>query len=217
MSRIIVADDHEMIRRGVRNLVESRHPEWEVCGEASNGQEAVEAVVQLRPDVAVLDLAMPELGGLEATRQIRRLAPSTEVLIFTMYESEQLVHDVLASGANGCVLKSETGQHLVAAVEALTQHQPYFSDRVTNNTLVVPRAERNPRQLRPAPQVRLTARQLEIVQLLAEGKSTKEIATALTISIKTAKTHRNAIMRRLDAKSIVDVVHYAVRNGLVAP
>jgi DNA-binding NarL/FixJ family response regulator len=217
MIRILLADDHEVVRRGLHNLLESRHADWQVCGEASTGREAVEMAVALKPDVAVLDLAMPELGGLEATRQIRRLVPQTEVLVFTMHENEQLVRDVLASGANGYVLKSETGQHLVAAVEALARHQPYVSGPIAETMLAALREERNLAQRAPAPESQLTVRQREIVQLLAEGKSTKEIASELRLSVKTVKTHRAAIMRRLGARSVVEIVHYAVRHELIAP
>jgi DNA-binding NarL/FixJ family response regulator len=228
MTRILLADDHEMIRRGLRNLIESRHPAWEVCSEeASNGREAMELAARLKPDVAVVDLSMPQesgtvldptiplTGGLEAARQIRRLSPRTEVLIFSMYENEQFVRDVQASGAKGYVLKAKSSQHLVAAIEALAQHRPYFSGLFPKPVLVDSPAQRPPVRPRRPPKGQLTARQREIVRLLAMGMSNQEIASALTISDKTAKTHRAAIMERLGARTTVEAVMYAVRAGLV--
>jgi DNA-binding NarL/FixJ family response regulator len=216
VTRIVLADDHEVVRRGLRDLL-IRHAGWQVCGEASTGREAVDLALTLQPDVVVLDLSMPELGGLDATRQILARQPNAEVLIFSMHDSEQLVREVLTSGARGYVLKSETSQHLVAAVEALAQHQPYFVGAVAERVLASLREEQRSTLREGTIEQRLTSRQLEIARLVAEGKSNKEIAAILHMSVATAKTHRAAIMRRLNAKSVVELVHYAVRNGLVAP
>jgi DNA-binding NarL/FixJ family response regulator len=213
MVTILIADDHDVVRRGLRDMLNA-HSGWQVCGEASNGREAVKLAVSLKPDVVVLDLSMPELNGLEATRQIRHELPRTEVLIFTMHETEQLIREVLAAGARGYVLKSDAGRHLVTAVESLSHHKPFFTARVSEALLDA--------YLKSASKPdegsvfrTLTAREREIVQMLAEGKSNKEIAARLSISVKTVETHRATVMRKLDINSIVELVHYAIRNQLV--
>lgn len=213
MVTILIADDHDVVRRGLRDMLNA-HSGWQVCGEASNGREAVKLAVNLKPDVVVLDLSMPELNGLEATRQIRHELPRTEVLIFTMHETEQLIREVLAAGARGYVLKSDAGRHLVTAVESLSHHKPFFTARVSEALLDA--------YLKSASKPdegsvfrTLTAREREIVQMLAEGKSNKEIAAKLSISVKTVETHRATVMRKLDINSIVELVHYAIRNQLV--
>ncbi|MDP8980679.1 MAG: response regulator transcription factor [Acidobacteriota bacterium] len=216
-AKILLADDHEIVRRGLRALLEG-HPDWAVVGEAETGREAVEMARDVAPDVAILDIGMPELNGFEATRQILKAAPQTEVLILTMHESEQIVREVLDAGARGYVLKSDAGRDLVAAVEALCQHRTFFSSKIADMLLHAylrpsPRPNGEPEPARG----RLTAREREIVQLLAEGKSNKEVAQALNISIKTAETHRTNIMNKLDLRSITALVRYAVRNNIVEP
>src|SRR6266404_5676088 len=215
--RILVADDHEIVRRGLRALLDDQ-PNWEVVGEAVSGREAVDKAKQLMPDVAVIDITMPELNGFEATRQILKAAPQTEVLILTMHESEQIVREVLDAGARGYVLKSDAGRDLVAAVEALCQHRTFFSSKIADMLLhaYLRANQRASGETEPA-RGRLTAREREIVQLLAEGKSNKEVAQALNISIKTAETHRTNIMNKLDLRSITALVRYAVRNNIVEP
>jgi len=215
--RILVADDHEIVRRGLRALLESQ-PNWEVVGEAVTGRDAVELARQFTPQVAILDVGMPDLNGLEATRQILKTVPQTEVLILTMHESEQVIREVLDAGARGYVLKSDAGRDLIAAVDALCQHRTFFSSRVSD--MLLHAYLRRPERAEPAAEVsrsRLTAREREIVQLLAEGKSNKEVAQSLNISIKTAETHRTNIMNKLDLHSITELVRYAVRNNIVAP
>jgi DNA-binding NarL/FixJ family response regulator len=211
-ARILVADDHDIVRRGLRAVLEAEEG-WTVCYEATNGREAVERTRELTPDVAVLDVSMPELNGLEACRQIVKTVPETEVLILTMHESEEVVREVLSAGASGYVLKSDAGHLLVAAVAALLRSEPFFSSRVA--ALVVQgyggRTSLAGDDLRRP----LTARERQIVQLLAEGRSNKEVAAALGISIKTAEAHRANIMRKLGAHSIGDVVRYAIRNRMV--
>jgi DNA-binding NarL/FixJ family response regulator len=211
--RILLADDHDVVRRGLRQLLEEQ-PGWEVCGEATTGREAVEMARKMTPHVAILDLTMPELNGLEATRQIRKANPSTEVLIFTMHESEQLIREVLAAGARGYILKSDAARYIVSAVEALAQHRPFFNWKVSETILDA--FLRGPAD-DEGTATPLTSREREIVQLLAEGKSNKQISSLLKISVKTVETHRAAIMRKLDAHSIVDIVRYAVRNKLTSP
>ena len=214
MVRILLADDHDVVRRGLRWLLEAQ-PGWQVVAEARTGREAVALAEQLHPDVAVLDLSMPELNGLEATRRIRKELPGTEVLVFTMHQTEQLMREALLAGARGFLLKSDAAERLVVAVAAVAR-RPVVSDQVSE---VVPGAslrgaavvgdEDAPRPLSP--------REREIVQLLAEGRGSKEIAELLAISAKTVETHRAAIMRKLRIGSLAELVRYAIRNHLVAP
>jgi DNA-binding NarL/FixJ family response regulator len=210
--RILVADDHHVVRTGLRSLLESRNG-WQVCAEAANGREAVEKSGELKPDVAVLDIGMPLLNGVEATRQIRKLSPQTEILILTMHDSELLVQEVLAAGAHGYILKDDADRNLIAAVDALHRHKPYFSSRVSRAGSNA--AARTGASADPPSRSRLTPREREIVQLLAEGKSNKEIADLLGISVKTAETHRANIMLKLDFHSITELVRYAVRNKII--
>lgn len=216
-SRILIADDHELVRRGLRSVI-AGHSEFEVIGEALTGREAVEFVRKLKPEIVVMDIGMPELNGLEATRQILKDYPSVEVLILTMHESEQLIREVLDTGARGYVLKSDAGRDLLAALESLRRHKPYFTTKVSEMVLTgYLRGGPRPEEPDGAPRLRLTPREREIVQLLAEGKSNKEVATALNISVKTAETHRARIMAKLGLRSIGDLVRYAVRNRIVEP
>lgn len=213
--RILVADDHEVVRRGVRALLEGE-PGWEVCDEAVTGREVVEKAKRLTPDIVILDIGMPELNGLDAARQIRKLVPSSEVLILTMHESEQTVREVLAAGARGYVLKSDAGRDLVAAVNALRRHKPFFASSVAG--VVLDGYLKNADGTAAAKAAGLlTAREREIVQLLAEGKSNKEVAVTLGISVKTAETHRTNIMRKLDLHSLSELVRYAIRNRIIEP
>jgi DNA-binding NarL/FixJ family response regulator len=207
--RILVADDHHVVRTGLRALLESKSG-WQVCAEAANGLEAVEKARELTPDVAVLDIGMPLLNGVEATRQIRKLSPKTAILILTMHDSDLLVQEVLAAGALGYILKDDADRNLIAAVDALRRHKPFLSSRVSEAALSAgaPEGERPSRN-------RLTPRQREILQLLAEGKSNKEVAAALGISVKTAETHRANIMLKLNFHSITELVRYAVRNKII--
>jgi DNA-binding NarL/FixJ family response regulator len=213
--RILIADDHEVVRHGVRAILE-RQAGWVVCGEAGTGREAVAKAVDLRPDVVVLDLSMPELNGLEATRQIRRLLPA-KILILTVHESDQLVTEVLDAGADGYVLKTDAGRALVAAIRALLTGGRFFTERV--HALAAHRgAKRRRGTAVSGPDTgRLTAREREVLQLLAEAKSNKEIGTALGITTKTAETHRAHIMTKLDLHSMSELVRYAIRNGIIEP
>ena len=213
-TRILLADDHELVRRGLRTLLESQ-PGLEVCGEAANGRVAVEMSRKLSPDIVVMDVSMPELNGFEAARQILSKQPKVEVLALSMHESQQIVVDVLEAGARGYVLKSDAGSELVAAVEALKKHEFFFSNRlassVKNLDQYAMRRRRGPVKL---PGV-LTTREREILQLLAEGCTNKEVASRLGISVKTAETHRAHVMRKLNVDTVADLVRYAIRNGLI--
>ncbi len=212
--RILIADDHDIVRRGMRPLIESEWG-WEICGEARDGREALAMAENLKPDVVVIDVAMPELNGVDVTRQIKRAMPDVEVLAFTGSESEVLVHQLFAAGARGCVLKSDAGEHLVPAIKALIQHQPYLGSRVSQIVFAsylkggVDGEETAPGGLSP--------REREVVQLLAEGKSNKEAATMLGTSVKTVETQRAAIMRKLGFSAFSELVRYAVRNQIVQP
>jgi DNA-binding NarL/FixJ family response regulator len=214
--RILIADDHELIRKGLRTVLETRRG-WEVCGEATNGREAVEYARQKRPNVVVMDLTMPEMNGLEATRQIRRILPECEVLILSMHHSEQLVHEVLAAGARGYILKSDAGNAIFDALESLRQHRPYFTSRVAEFLLGAYLDPGRGDGLRGAESGTLTPRERQIVQLIAEGRSSKEIAVDLGISEATAETHRSNLMRKLGVHSVSEIVRYAIRSKLVEP
>ena len=211
-ARLLIADDHELVREGLRKVLEQR-TQWEVCAEARDGREAVEKARQFGPDLAILDFSMPELNGLEAARQIREALPRTEVLILTMHEPDSLVRDVLAAGARGFILKSDAGRVLVQAVEALLNHKLFFTAKVSELVL---QGFLKPAEVGAAEQgPRLTPREREIVQLIAEGRSSKEIGVRLDISEKTVETHRANLMRKLDLRSVSDVVRYAIRNRIV--
>ena len=212
--RILVADDHEIVRRGLVALIKG-HPDWEVCAEAGNGRQAVEQAKESRPDIAILDIGMPVLNGLEATRQILRENPSTRILILTITDTDQAVQAVLDAGARGFLLKSDAARDLVTAVEALQHNKTFFTARVAELVLSGFLGKTN-RSSRGEPALPgLTSREREVVQLLAEGKSTKEVASHLNLSVKTAETHRSNIMRKLGLHSVSELVLYAVRNSIV--
>ncbi len=210
--RILIADDHEVARKGICSLLES-HAGWEVCGEARDGREAVECATKLKPDVLLLDIGMPNLNGLDAARQILAMTPEARILILTVHDSEHVVREVLAAGARGFLLKSDAGRDLVAAVEALQNRRTFFTSRVAQMMLdgyLRPHEESD-----ASGQCVLTPREREVIQLVAEGKTTKEVATALSLSVKTAETHRTNLMRKLDLHSVAALTLYAVRNGIV--
>jgi DNA-binding NarL/FixJ family response regulator len=214
--RLLVADDHDVVRKGVRTLLEEQ-PGWEVAAEAADGREAVEKAKLVQPDVTILDLSMPELNGLEAAKEILKSVP-TKVLILTMYDSDPLIRQTLEAGARGYLLKSDAGRDLVSAVDALRRNKTFFTPKVAQMVLEGylgrPTKENNDENPRKNG-LRLTARQKQILQLLAEGKSSKEVAVALNISVKTAETHRANIMRRLDCHSVTELVRYAIRNHII--
>src|SRR5206468_229929 len=193
--RIFVADDHEVVRRGICALLTS-HSGWEICGEAADGREAVEKVTHLKPDIVILDIGMPSLNGLEATRQILHHNPRQRILILSITESQQTIQEVLTAGARAYVSKSDAAKDLMIALEELQHDRPYFNSQVGQMVLdgFLNARQQPPTNKPPAP--RLTSREREIVQLLAEGKSTKEIAITLGLSVKTAETHRSNLMRK---------------------
>src|SRR5437016_4961058 len=213
--RLLVADDHDVVRRGVRTLLEEQ-PGWEVAAEAADGREAVEKAKLVQPDVTILDLSMPELNGLEAAREILKTVP-TKVLILTMYDSDPLIRQTLEAGARGYLLKSDAGRDLVSAVDALRRNKTFFTPKVAQMVLegYLGRPSKENEADNRKNGLRLTVRQKQILQLLAEGKSSKEVAVALNISVKTAETHRANIMRRLDCHSVTELVRYAIRNHII--
>jgi len=215
VTRVLIADDHEIVRSGVRGLLEARG--YEVVGEAADGHAAIEETLRLSPEIAIVDITMPRLNGLEATRRIRRLAPRTEVLILSMHYSEQMVQEVLEAGARGYILKSDAAKHLISAVEALSAHRPYFTADVSQQLLDAYLANSGRRDPVDPSGRELTRREQEIIQLLAEGKSNKEVASLLNLSTRTVETHRTNLMRKLSLHGLSDVIHYAIRNKLILP
>ena len=214
--KILIADDHDIVRTGMKALMEDQ-PGWQVVAEGGTGRQAVDKARATAPDVCVLDVTMPELNGLEAARQIKKLLPNVEILILTVHESEQIASEVLKVGARGYILKSDAGRELVAAVKSVAAHKNYFTSRIAQ--MVSDTTLKEGAQAIEADDIgsRLTPREKEIVQLLAEGKSNKEAASALNISVKTVETHRTNIMRKLRFHSVGELVRYAVQNNIVAP
>jgi DNA-binding NarL/FixJ family response regulator len=207
---ILIADDHEVVRRGIRNLLEGR-PEWTICGEATNGRETIEKTRKLRPTLVLLDLTMPELDGLEAIPQILQACPGTRVLVLTMHDSGEMATRVLAAGASGLVLKSDAGRDLVRAVQAIDKDQPFLSPAVTR--LILGQMVKTS-QSRPTPR-NLTPRELSVLELLALGRSNKQVAAALEISVKTVDVHRASIMRKLLLHTYSDLIQFAIRHRII--
>jgi len=209
-ARILIADDHELVRQGMRAIFQNE-PRWVVCGEATTGRQALTMTLELKPDLVVLDVALPEMNGIEVTRQIRRALP-IPVLIVTMHDSDQVVQEAMEAGANGLVLKAEAGRTMADAVRAILARGEFISERVGRV------AGRNPSNnemaVRPKPLV-LTSRERQVLQLLAEGQANKEVATALGITTKTAETHRARIMAKLEVHSMSELVRYAIRNHII--
>jgi DNA-binding NarL/FixJ family response regulator len=211
--RVLVADDHEVVLEGVRALIE-RQPDLEVCGLAANGREAVELAQKTKPDVVVLDMSMPELDGLDVIRLLKKTLPATEVVVFSAHSSEEMVEEVFDAGAKSYIEKSEASQDLVTAIRSLAEHKPFFSTQTSEilfAKFLVPKA----RLQQSRTELRLTAREREIVRLLAQSSSNKEVATALGISIRTVETHRATLMRKLGVRSVAGLVRYAIRHHII--
>lgn len=210
--KILVADDHDLMRRGLRDIL-TAHPGWSVCGEAQTGTEAVAKAKALKPDVAILDINMPELNGLEAAKQIRTASPKTELLVLSVHYSDQLVRDIVDAGIRGYMIKSDADKDLLTAVDALANHQPYFTPAAID---VIGHGLFNRRSSESSEMKdRLTAREREVVRLIAEGKSSKDVGTVLDMSVKTVETHRANVMRKLQVHSVSELVRYAIRNQIV--
>jgi DNA-binding NarL/FixJ family response regulator len=213
---VLVADDHELIRRGVRDLLSAR-PAWRIVAEACDGGDAVRKALHLKPDVAILDFFMPQMNGPEASSEITRELPDTGVLMLTMHDSDQVVHQVLRSGAHGLVLKSDAESTLLEAVEAISDKRLFFTGNVSEMVLGQFRNSLAARSMaRNSADPQLTAREGDIVRLLAQGQTSKEIARLLQISTRTVETHRININRKFGFRSIADLVRYAIRNGIVS-
>ena len=212
--RILIADDHDLMRRGVKTLLQS-HAGWEICGEAKTGREAVVQTEELKPDVLVLDISMPDLNGVEAARRVRKVSASTEILILSMHYSDQLIREIVDAGVRGYLVKSDSDRDLISAVEALARHKPFFTSQATEVILGSFQTGGSVKEVPELVSERLTSREREIVQLLAEGKSSKQVASSLGISVKTAETHRANIMRKLEMHSVSEVVRYAVKNQII--
>lgn len=209
VTRILLADDHQVVRSGLRAVLETQ-PGMEIVGEVGNGLEAVEAALRLRPDLVILDYAMPIRNGVEATREIRKRLPRTEVLIFTLHDGQQVIEDVLSVGARGYLLKSDANDHLIAAVRALGRHEAYISGRLSAELLdtLLHRGRQGKRDP-------LTPRERTVVQLIAEGCTNKDVCAQLGVGLKTVETHRAAAMRKLGLHSTADLVRYAIKNRIV--
>lgn len=212
--RLLIADDHELVRQGMRSIFLGE-PDWVVCGEATTGREAVSMALALKPDLLILDVALPEMNGIEVARHMRRDLPSAAVLIVTMHDSDQIVQDAIDVGAKGLVLKAEAGRTLADAVRAILSGGEFFSERVLR--AAGRETVEGDARLRHKKPVLLTAREREVLQLLAEGQANKEVATALGITTKTAETHRARIMAKLEVHSMSQLVRYAIRNSIIQP
>jgi DNA-binding NarL/FixJ family response regulator len=213
--KVLVADDHEILRKGVCSVVVQRG--WTVVAEATNGREAVSKAKVLRPDIVVMDISMPELNGLEATRQILKNDARCKVLILTIHQTDSLMREILDAGARGYLLKTDTSRDLVAAIESVSVNRTFFTSSLDELILEGYMQKKSPLQESASRDTRLTQRQREILQLLAEGKTSKQVAVTLGLSVKTADTHRSNIMGRLKCHSITELVHYAIRNNVVQP
>jgi DNA-binding NarL/FixJ family response regulator len=206
---VVLGDDHPLVRQGVRRLLEGR--EFEILGEASDGLEVIELVQRLRPEVVLLDLSMPTLNGIGAVREISRLAPEAKVIVLTMHTEEHYILEALRAGVKGCVSKTQAPEHLLQAIREVCRGGVYLSPSVSG--VVVQGYLANTE----TPYDPLTDRERQVLQLIAEGKTTKEVAVILGVSVKTAESHRSSLMSKLDIHSTAEVVRYAIRRGLVAP
>ena len=213
--RILLADDHGLVRRGARALLQARHG-WRVVGEAANGREAVEKATKLKPDVAIVDISMPELDGIEVVGQIRKAVPDTRVLVLTMHESDQMVRRALDAGARGYLLKSDLTDCLAKAVKATADGKRFLTPKVSDIVLEGFLNTRSPHLQGERTGTRTTPREVEIIRLLAEGKANKEIAALLGITVRTVETHRSRIMLKLDLHSLAELIHYAMRNEIIS-
>jgi DNA-binding NarL/FixJ family response regulator len=213
-TKVVLVDDHAILRDGLRAVLDAQ-PGIAVVGEGEDGRQALDLVERLQPDVVVMDIAMPNLNGAEATRQIKRRWPNVRVVILTMHENQQYLIQIINAGATGCVLKRAAGTELVAAVRAAARGESFFSPAIASMVLEdyrlrLARDTADPAEL-------LTEREREVLQLVAEGKTNKEIADALVVSIKTVQTHRAHIMEKLNAHDRTDLVKHAIRMGMIGP
>jgi DNA-binding NarL/FixJ family response regulator len=213
--RMLLAEDHTIVRKGLRSLLDGAGG-IQVVGEAADGREAVDKVRHLLPDVVVMDIAMPGLNGLEATRQIRKQFPKVKVLILTMHADEEHILQILQAGASGYVVKQDAPEELVSAVQTVDRGDLFLSPSISRTVIqeYIRRAEAMAGRVSYEP---LTPREREVLQLIAEGRPPREIAEILRISVKTVETHRAHLMRKLDARSTADLTRYAIRKGIIRP
>ena len=209
VKQILIADDHEIVRSGLRAIIETR-ADWAVGGEAVNGEEAIALVMEMKPDVAIVDYSMPVMNGLEVSRRIKSHHLNTEVLILTMHESEEILTEVLLAGVRGFLLKSDARSHLIMAVEALLNHRPYFTSILLEKLLhdyLLSKKDKS--------EVLLSSREQSVVQLVAEGHTNRSVGAILNLSVKTVETHRASAMRKLNISSTAELVRYAIRTKLI--
>jgi DNA-binding NarL/FixJ family response regulator len=209
MLRILIADDHEIVRKGLREIIDA-HSDWQVCAEVADGQQALDLAMQEKPDIAILDVALPVLNGVALTRRLHKDCPAVRVLLFTMHDDDETVHSGLAAGARGYVLKSDSGSHLEAAISALGANRPYFSSLVSELLLDAALNQRKRSRLES-----FTVRELEVAQLIAEGNSNKQIARRLDISVKTVESHRAAAMHKAGVRTAAEFVRFAIKHNLI--
>jgi DNA-binding NarL/FixJ family response regulator len=209
MTTIMIADDHDVVRRGLRAILEAR-PTWRVIAEACDGKGAVTSAFRYKPDVAIIDYGLPRLNGIEAARQIRHHLPTTEILIFTMHNSDDILLHALEAGARGFLLKSDADDYVIAAVQALSQHKPFFTGKVSETLIAAFLAASGTARTSV-----LTMRENSVVQLIAEGRTAREAADLLGVSPKTVEAARAGALRKLNLKTTADLIRYAVRNRLV--
>jgi two-component system response regulator NreC len=207
--RVMLADDHVLVRQSLKSLLEREG--FQVVGEASDGQEAIRKVESLRPEIAVMDISMPILNGVDAARELSRSFPKTKAILLTQHDENQYISEALEAGVKGYVLKSQAASELVQAIEQVSRGQVYLSPGVAR---VVAEAFRTKSE---NPKDPLTSRERQVLQLIAEGKSTKDVASLLGISVKTAESHRTRLMQKLDIHETASLVRYAVRRGIVEP
>lgn len=214
--RVLVADSNEITRKSLCAFMREQRG-WEVVAEASDGREAVAITKRLKPDVAILDLSMPSLNGLDATRHITKSGSQTKVLVLAMHYVDLLIRQALEMGAYGYLLRSDTAQDLISAVETLSKGKRFFTTTAENHVLsgYLGTTSRKTGAASGGLPLLLTSRQREIVQLIAEGRSSKQVAVALQISVKTAETHRANVMRKLECHTVADLVRYAIRNHII--
>jgi DNA-binding NarL/FixJ family response regulator len=217
--RIVIADDHSVVRRGMRAILEE-DPSFQVVGEAADGSQAIEQIRQLKPDIAIVDISMPEHNGLDVTRALRREDPDIRILILTMHFAEEVARECLRAGARAYVVKSDMDKDLLDAVRAVRDERPYFTPQI-GEIYYTGYMESNPNAPVGAngeiPLARLTPREKEVVKMLCEGLSNKEVASSVGISTRTVESHRNNVMRKLNLPAFSDLVRYAVRHGVVNP